>query len=171
MRCGTTPNRPRVRRAFAKALNQTGDAALEIETQIARTFSMRRDFVRANSMLDAVAARTSATPRRACVSATCWSVAHAQLIRSVRRRSRCFRMPFSGAARNEVLLAIDAAHMFGFSKNLDEAMSWNQVAMRLALASELPRAIRWRASIITTWARLSGIAAIWTLLPDTSTRR
>ena len=26
----------------------------------------------------------------------------------------------------EVLLAIDAAHMFGFSKNLDEAMSWNQ---------------------------------------------
>jgi len=135
---------------FREALKaETGDAALEIETQIARTFSMRHDFVSANSVLDAVAARTSGT------------TAPRVRIRYLLERGRTlnssgqfekakplFSDAFQLAQReNEVLLAIDAAHMFGFSKNLDEAMSWNQVAMRLALVSELPRAIRWRASI------------------------
>ena len=66
------------------------------------------------------------------------------------------------STRDELLLAIDAAHMFGFSKNLDEAMSWNQVAMRLALTSELPRAIRWRASLANNMAPPSASVAVWT---------
>ena len=135
---------------FREALKtETGDAALEIETQIARTFSMRRDFVRANSMLDAVAARTSGnTAPRVRIR---YLLERGRTLNSsgqFEKAKPLFSDAFQLAQReNEVLLAIDAAHMFGFSKNLDEAMSWNQVAMRLALASELPRAIRWRASI------------------------
>ena len=135
---------------FREALKtETGDAALEIETQIARTFSMRRDFVRANSTLDAVAARTSGnTAPRVRIR---YLLERGRTLNSsgqFEKAKPLFSDAFQLAQReNEVLLAIDAAHMFGFSKNLDEAMSWNQVAMRLALASELPRAIRWRASI------------------------
>ena len=135
---------------FREALKtETGDAALEIETQIARTFSMRRDFVRANSTLDAVAARTSGnTAPRVRIR---YLLERGRTLNSsgqFEKAKPLFSDAFQLAQReSEVLLAIDAAHMFGFSKNLDEAMSWNQVAMRLALASELPRAIRWRASI------------------------
>lgn len=135
---------------FREALKtETGDAALEIETQIARTFGMRRDFVRANSMLDAVAARTSGnTAPRVRIR---YLLERGRTLNSsgqFEKAKPLFSDAFQLAQREgEVVLAIDAAHMFGFSKNLDEAMSWNQVAMRLALASELPRAIRWRASI------------------------
>ena len=135
---------------FREALKtETGDAALELETQIARTFSMRRDFLRANSMLDAVAARTSGnTAPRVRIR---YLLERGRALNSsgqFEKAKPLFSDAFQLAQREgEVLLAIDAAHMFGFSKNLDEAMSWNQVAMRLALASELPRAIRWRASI------------------------
>lgn len=135
---------------FREALKtETGDAALEIETQIARTFSMRRDFVRANSMLDAVAGRTSGnTAPRVRIR---YLLERGRTLNSsgqFEKAKPLFADAFQLAQReSEVLLAIDAAHMFGFSKNTEEAMSWNQVAMRLALTSELPRAIRWRASI------------------------
>ena len=135
---------------FRAALKtETGDIALELETQIARTFSMRRDFTRANTVLDGVAARTSGNtaPRvriRTLLERGRTLNSSGQFDKAKPLFSDAFRM---AQRENELLLAIDAAHMFGFSKNLDEAMSWNQVAMRLALTSELPRAIRWRASL------------------------
>ncbi|MBL8308846.1 MAG: tetratricopeptide repeat protein [Burkholderiales bacterium] len=135
---------------FREALKTaTGDGALELETQIARTYSMRRDILRAYAVLDAVAVRMSGgTAARVRIR---YLLERGRALNSsgqFEQAKPLFADAFQLAQReNEVLLAIDAAHMFGFSKNLEEAMSWNQVAMRLAQGSELPRAIRWRASI------------------------
>ncbi len=128
---------------------ETGDAALEVETQIARTFSIRRDFARANLALDAVAARMSGnTAPRVRIR---YLLERGRTLNSAGQFDQAkplFVDAFQLAQReSEVLLAIDAAHMFGFSKNLDEAMAWTEVAMRLARSSELPRAIRWRAGL------------------------
>lgn len=127
----------------------TGDEALELETQIARTWSLRRDLAKANAILDGVEAKL--TPRST----------PALRVRYLLERGRCFNSggDFARAKplfleafdlsqkHGDVVLAIDAAHMLGFSKDSDEAMRWTERAMQLALSSELPRAVQWRASL------------------------
>jgi len=129
--------------------HETGDAALELETQIARTWSLRRDLVKANAILDGVEAKL--TPRST----------PALRVRYLLERGRCFNSggdfarakplfieAFDLAQKHgDVVLAIDAAHMIGFSKDADEALRWTERAMLLALSSELPRAVQWRASL------------------------
>jgi tetratricopeptide (TPR) repeat protein len=125
------------------------DEKLELETQIARTYGLRRDYARAHETLDRVAGQITA------------STSDAVRVRLALERGRTIRVEkdFEAARSNFqdafdravaaqlTILAIDAAHMFGFSKDLDEAMRWNQRAMEIARSTEDPRAIQWRASL------------------------
>lgn len=136
--------------AFRNAITSANaNEALELDTQIARTYGLRRDSKRALEILDSVQQRITA------------STSEAVRVRLALERGRTLRTPqdfevarphfqeaFDRAiAANLTLLAIDAAHMFGFSKDLNEAQRWNQRAMDLAQSIEVPRAIQWRASI------------------------
>jgi tetratricopeptide (TPR) repeat protein len=135
---------------FREALkSESGDDALELETQIARTFSLRREFDKAHVLLDMIEKRMSAKTRPAT------------RVRYLLERGRTFRSA-SDAARARplfleawtiadkekiVLLAIDAAHMMGIVESGDEAQRWNERAMAYAMSSNVPRAIRWRGSL------------------------
>ncbi len=135
---------------FREALKtESGDDALELETQIARTYSMRRDFAKANALLDGVAAKLTAQSSSALRIR--YLLERGRTLNSAGDFSAAkplFQEAFDLAQKHDlVVLAIDAAHMFGFSKDLDESLRWSDRALRIAMASELPRARRWRASL------------------------
>ena len=135
---------------FRDALKaESGDDALELETQIARTFSLRREFTQAHAMLDTVQRRMSEKTRPTV------------RVRYLLERGRTFRSANQavkarplfleawqiGDREKLTLLAIDAAHMMGIVETGDEAQRWNERAMALAMSSNVPRAIRWRGSL------------------------
>ena len=135
---------------FREALKtESGDDALELETQIARTFSLRREFAQAHALLDSVQRRVSGKTRPAV------------RVRYLLERGRTFRSANEAAKARPLfleawqigdkekltLLAIDAAHMMGIVETGDEAQRWNERAMVLAMSSNVPRAIRWRGSL------------------------
>ena len=135
---------------FRDALKtESGDDALELETQIARTFSLRREFAQAHALLDAVQRRMNDKTRPAV------------RVRYLLERGRTFRSANEtlksrplfleawqiGDKEKLTLLAIDAAHMMGIVEAGDEAQRWNERAMALAMGSLVPRAIRWRGSL------------------------
>ena len=135
---------------FREALkSESGDDALELETQIARTFSLRREFAQAHALLDTVQRRMSDKTRPA------------MRVRYLLERGRTFRSANEtlrsrplfleawqiGDKEKLTLLAIDAAHMMGIVEAGEEAQRWNERAMALAMSSNVPRAIRWRGSL------------------------
>lgn len=135
---------------FREALKgESGDDALELETQIARTFSLRREFTQAHALLDTIEKRLSERARPAL------------RVRYLLERGRTFRSAGEAAKARPlfldawtiadkekiVLLAIDAAHMMGIVESGDEAQRWNERAMAYAMSSNVPRAIRWRGSL------------------------
>ena len=135
---------------FRDALKtESGDDALELETQIARTFSLRREITQAHALLDAVQRRMSEKTRPAV------------RVRYLLERGRTFRSANEAAKARPLfleawqiadrekltLLAIDAGHMMGIVEASDEAQRWNERAMALAMSSNVPRAIRWRGSL------------------------
>jgi len=135
---------------FREALKgETGDDALELETQIARTFSLRREFAKAHAVLDPIEKRLTEKTRPAL------------RVRYLLERGRTFRSAGEAAKARPlfleawtiadkeklVLLAIDAAHMMGIVESGDEAQRWNERAMAFAMSSNVPRAIRWRGSL------------------------
>jgi tetratricopeptide (TPR) repeat protein len=144
-------NQPAVSEArFREALKtETGDDALELETQVARTYSLRREFDKANALLDMIEKRIGAATRPAV------------RVRYLLERGRTFRSAGDAvkakplfleawqiADREKItLLAIDAAHMMGIVESGDEAQRWNERAMAFAMSSNVPRAIRWRGSL------------------------
>jgi tetratricopeptide (TPR) repeat protein len=135
---------------FRDALKtESGDDALELETQLARTFSLRREFTQAHALLDTVQRRMSEKTRPAV------------RVRYLLERGRTFRSANEAVKARPLLLeawqiadrekltllAIDAAHMMGIVEAGDEAQRWNERAMALAMSSNMPRAIRWRGSL------------------------
>jgi tetratricopeptide (TPR) repeat protein len=144
-------NQPALSEArFREALKtESGDDALELETQIARTFSLRRDFTQAHAALDAAQRRMTDKTRPAV------------RVRYLLERGRAFRSANEAVKAKPLfleawqvadkekltLLGIDAAHMMGIIESGDEAQRWNERAMAAALSSNLPRAIRWRGSL------------------------
>ena len=135
---------------FRDALkSESGDGALELETQIARTFSLRRETTKAHALLDTVQRRINDKTRPAT------------RVRYLLERGRTFHSAGEaikarplfleawqiGDKEKLTLLAIDAAHMMGIVEAGDEAQRWNERAMALAMGSLVPRAIRWRGSL------------------------
>lgn len=136
----------------------SGDDALILHTQIARTWSLRKDFDAARRILAQVepqlaGAGPEARARHALeLGRSHASAAHtaAQLTPQAREQARqAFQraLDTARAARLDAL-AVDAIHMFAF---LDTApadqLRWAQAAMAVVQASDQPDAKRWEASI------------------------
>ena len=135
---------------FRDALkSESGDDALELETQIARTFSMRREFTQAHALLDAVQRRMSEKTRPAVRVRYLLERGrtHRSANEAVKARPLFLEAWQIGDKEKLTLLAIDAAHMMGIVEAGDEAQRWNERAMALAMSSNVPRAIRWRGSL------------------------
>ena len=126
-----------------------GDWRLELETQIARTYSLRSRFADAHRLLDEVEpqlAKAAAKPR----------------LRYLLERGRTFNSAGDKAAARPLFLqawelgqradeedlAIDAAHMVAIVKGGQSALEWNRRALALAERARDPVARRWRASLL-----------------------
>lgn len=126
-----------------------GDARLEVLTQIARTFSLRRRFDEAHAVLDEVEPQLK-------------TAGPAPQLRYLLERGRTFRSaklaekarPLFvqawelGRETGEEDLAIDAAHMVAIVDGGAAGIEWNQKALALARSARDARARRWAASLL-----------------------
>lgn len=144
---------------FRSALeNASGDDAFILQTQIARTYGLRKDFDKARGMLRDIesgvgGAGAQAQARfylelgRTFVSATHPASLVTPEAKAQARRAFDRALEISRPARLDAL-AIDAIHMLAF---VDEApaeqLKWGQAALSIALSSDQPEARRWEASI------------------------
>ncbi len=129
---------------FRAALDAASAAQqLELQTQIARTLSLRRRFDEAHQLLDAVQPRASTTP--------------AVQVRYLLERGRTFNSSGQREAARSLFdqafaqaqaagldaLAVDAAHMVAITHAASAAaVEWNRRAIDLARASPDPQARR-----------------------------
>lgn len=136
----------RFRDALARA---SGDWRLELQTQIARTYSLRSRHAEAHRLLDEIEPQLAGAglePR----------------LRYLLERGRTFNSAGDKAAARplflqawelgrtggEADLAIDAAHMVAIVDRGEKALQWNRRALAIAEAARDPAARRWRASLL-----------------------
>jgi len=136
----------------------TGDEALILRTQIARTYTLRKDFVGARRMLREIeAAAGTAGPEVQVrfhleLGRTFASGSHPADILSADAQTQARRayeraLELAQAARLDGL-AVDAIHMFAFlDKAPADQLKWSEAALGIALSSAQPEARRWEASI------------------------
>jgi tetratricopeptide (TPR) repeat protein len=135
-----------------------GDDALILQTQIARTYMLRKDFARAREILNEVRPKLEGAGPEA--QARYWlelgrSYASHQQSAELQtpEAKQLARAAFETAlavARSAHLdgLTIDALHMFVFVDTAPaDQVRWNQEALALVLASDQAAAKRWEASI------------------------
>ena len=144
---------------FRAALaNATGDDALILRTQIARTHGLRRDFEAARRMLREIepAATTAGPEVRVRVQLelgrTFASAAHPEdlLTPEARDRARASYDRALALARAADLdeLAIDAVHMLACVDTAPaDQLTWGEAALDIALSSRQARARAWEAPI------------------------
>ncbi len=136
----------------------TGDDAIILRTQIARTFGLRRDFDRARSELaEAAALAEQAGPEARARYALELGRSYASATHAPEQRTpesaAAGRVQFERAwatAREAGLdsLAIDAIHMLAFIDTAPaDQMKWAQAALAVVTASSQPDAQRWEAPV------------------------
>jgi len=146
----------RFREAQATA---TGDDVLVLETQIARSYGLRREPGRAREILDGVHARLDAAgpePRVRCELelGRTWISAVTQPEERTGEAMDAARSAYLRAfelAREAGLddLAVDAVHMMAFVDTDPAAqLAWNDRGLEIARASAQPAARRWEASLL-----------------------
>lgn len=145
----------RFRDALASA---RGDDALILQTQIARTHGLRRDFERARAVLREVEPQLAgAGPEARVRHALETGRSHASGTHRKEERTpetdalarAAYRSALAQARKARLDgLAIDAIHMFAFIDTAPEQqLHWAQEALAVVQASEQPAAQRWEASI------------------------
>jgi tetratricopeptide (TPR) repeat protein len=135
---------------FRDALTSaSGDWRLELETQIARTYSLRERYAAAHRLLDAIEPQLAAAglkPR----------------LRYLLERGRTFNSAGDkaaarplflqawelGSAGGEEDLAIDAAHMLAIVEGGQQGLEWNRRALAIAESARDPAARRWKGSLL-----------------------
>ena len=144
---------------FRSALQHaSGDDALILQTQIARTYGLRRDFGGARGVLREIEPQipTAGAEARARYhlewGRTLASAAHSaeQMPPSAQAEARRSYETALAIAREAHLdaLAIDAIHMFAFlDTSPADQLRWGQAALELVQASQQADAKRWEASI------------------------
>jgi len=142
----------------AALLTASGDDALILRTQIARSLGLRRDFERAREELRAVVKeldRAGAEARTRYfleLGRTYASAAHPAELQTP-QASELARSAYRQAielARTASLdgLAIDAIHMMAFVEtDAADQLTWAEEALRIVESSTQPAARRWEASI------------------------
>ena len=145
----------RFRAALAAA---SGDDALILKTQIARTWGLRRDFGRARQVLaevesDPAKAGAEARTRYWLELGRTWgSAAHKpeELTPDAKANARQAYDRALAIAREAGLdaLAIDALHMYAFiDTDPADGLKWADAGLAIALASSQPAARNWEASL------------------------
>ncbi len=136
----------------------SGDDALILSTQIARTYGLRKEFDRARSLLQGIEPRMAKAGAEARVrfdlefGRTLSSATHPPQSQTEAARSLA-RARFEAAwhtAREAQLdaLAIDAIHMLAFVDTAPaDQLKWAQAALAVVTASEQPAAKKWEASV------------------------
>ncbi|MES2787678.1 MAG: tetratricopeptide repeat protein [Pseudomonadota bacterium] len=145
----------RFRAALATA---AGDDALILQTQIARTYGLRRDFSRAQALLREIdpqlaGAGAEARIRHALETGRTWSSAtHTPESQTpeVRERARAAyqRAIELGLEAKRDDLVIDAIHMLAFvDTSPQDQLKWSQKGLDVAMASTQAQAKAWEASL------------------------
>jgi tetratricopeptide (TPR) repeat protein len=133
-----------------------GDDVLILQTQIARTYGLRRDFARARQMLeDMDVSQAGPEPRirhALELGRTYASAAHPKESQTPEARARAralYVQAFELAKREQFdALAIDAVHMLAFvDTEPADQLKWAQAALALIEGSSQPAAKRWQASL------------------------
>lgn len=144
---------------FREALGTaSSEEALLLQTQIARTHGIRKDFARAREVLDAIAPQaTVASPQVRVryfleLGRTYASATHAQeaITPAQREQARTHFMQAFEAARTSRLdeAAIDALHMMAFVDTEPRAqLEWDLKALAHMEGSDQPDAKKWEASL------------------------
>ena len=150
---------------------------LELQTQIARTHGLEKDFERGHIVLNQVDVEVKALGDSSPVPL------HRVRVRSLLERGRLFnsagdkekaRPLFEQAweeARKQQLdgLAVDAAHMVAIAAmGTDDELTWGRRALALAESSEQPAATKWQGSLLNNigWTLhdqgdIDGALALW----------
>ena len=145
----------RFRAALATASH---DDSLILQTQIARTYGLRRDIARAQEILKSIEpqlATASAEVRvrfelefgRTLASAKHDAASQTPALME-QARSRYLRALELAKAHQLDALAIDAVHMLAFVDTAPkDQLKWGEEALAIALASSQPAARKWEASL------------------------
>lgn len=145
----------RFRVALEKA---SGDDAVILRTQIARTYGLRKDFDGARKLLREIETAVGTAGPEAKIrfhlelGRTFASATHsAELLtseaKSQARREYDRALELARAANLDGL-AIDAIHMFAFIDTAPaDQLKWGEAALEVSLSSQQPDARRWEASI------------------------
>lgn len=153
-------NKPEVseQRLRTKLESATGDDALVLQTQIARTYGLRKDFQKAQEILKSVAkdvptAGSEARTRYALeLGRTYASATHPPELQTVESKNLA-RASYESAlaiAKGAHLdgLAIDAIHMLAFVDTAPtDQLKWGQEALAVVEASSQQEAKKWEASV------------------------
>jgi hypothetical protein len=145
----------RMRAALATA---RGDEALILQTQIARTWGLRRDFAKAREILAEVQPQIEKAGPEAQVrywlelGRTWASATHKpeQLTPDAKAQARnAYDRALSIAKAGKLdALAIDTVHMYAFiDTDAESGIKWADEGLRLAKASTQPEARRWEATL------------------------
>ena len=145
----------RFRAALATA---SGDDALILQTQIARTYGLRADFARAQELLRSIEPQVRTAGAEARVrhalefGRTLSSAVHPPESQTpeVREQARAAYLGAFELARAERLdgLAIDALHMLAFVDTAPaDQLKWAEQALAVVEASSQPAAKAWEASL------------------------
>lgn len=146
-------------RRFQAALERVGtNEALILQTQIARTYGMRRDFDRAQEILQSIEPQLAdASPEVRVRHALEWgrtlsSAAHSPESQTdeVKDTARAAYVQTVQLAKDAQLdgLAIDALHMLAFvDTEPADQLKWGRDALKISTASTQPAAQRWEASL------------------------
>ena len=126
-----------------------GDLRLELETQVARTYSLRGRFQDAHKLLDEVEPRLASAAVKPRVR---YLLERGRTFNSAGDKVsalRLFREAWELAReRGEEDLAIDAAHMVAIVEGGEKALEWNLMALPLATQAKDAEARRWRAPLL-----------------------
>jgi tetratricopeptide (TPR) repeat protein len=145
----------RFRAALATA---TGDDAIILQTQIARSYGLRGDFAKAREILKGLepqllAAGAEARTRHSLeLGRTYASAAHppeTQTSAAKEQARKAYQRAYEVAKRGELDgLAVDALHMLAFvDTEPADQLKWGQQALAIAQASSQPAAKKWEASL------------------------
>ncbi|TNE57503.1 MAG: hypothetical protein EP340_08285 [Alphaproteobacteria bacterium] len=137
------------REAFLQLANEGGEAyQLELKTQIARTYSLERDFPSAHATLDSIKPRLGAYPR---VDIR-YHLERGRAYNSAGDKEKAvgeFRLAFDmGLAAGEEYHTVDAAHMLAIAASDAETREkWTLIGLELAEKAEDPRARGWGGAL------------------------
>ena len=145
---------------FREALvGETGERALELQTQIARAEGLQGKYRDGTATLKAIAGEARVPLSRATVR---WELEMGRLHNSAGRKESALPHFHTAAeiARDlgEDALRVDALHMIAIAGPTDEQDEWNLAALELAERSHDPQARRWTGSLLNNlgWTCLDG---------------